>query len=235
VRVDLLSNRAVARDVQVKLSIPGLYQGAIDGLFGPLSQKALLEWRIARYTPTHITDAELQELSVIKYEFPENKAEFDEFYGVFEYTSLSSGLIEMDMAWARKNLMLEEFPFFGNMYVNIRVADSLTAIGTELNATIPLYEIRLLGSYNPRHKMHDASRSLSTHAYAAAVDLNWDTNAYGTVGDMPLKIVEAFKRNGWQWGGDWADLEFADGKWRCPAPSALKKSDPMHFQAGKDW
>lgn len=57
---------------------------------------------------------------------------------------------------------------------------------------------------------------LSTHAWAASIDLNPETNALGTVGDMKLEVVEIFEDIGFTWGGRW------------------RRSDPMHFQYGKD-
>ena len=58
---------------------------------------------------------------------------------------------------------------------------------------------------------------LSTHAYAAAIDFNPETNALGTDGEMHLAVVETFEELGFTWGGRWA------------------RKDPMHFQYGKEW
>lgn len=53
---------------------------------------------------------------------------------------------------------------------------------------------------------------LSTHAYALAIDINAETNALGTPGDLPIELVSCFIHAGFLWGGDFA------------------RSDPMHFQ-----
>jgi hypothetical protein len=55
---------------------------------------------------------------------------------------------------------------------------------------------------------------LSTHAWGIAIDLNPETNAQGTPGDMDQGIVGIFRSAGFYWGGDW------QGRTR----------DPMHFQ-----
>lgn len=55
---------------------------------------------------------------------------------------------------------------------------------------------------------------LSTHAWGIAFDLNVRTNQPGTKGDMPIEIVDLFRRYGFKWGGDWSG----------------KNRDPMHFQ-----
>ena len=55
---------------------------------------------------------------------------------------------------------------------------------------------------------------LSTHAWGIAIDMNPETNAQGTTGNMDTEIIGIFKDAGFAWGGDW------EGKVR----------DPMHFQ-----
>jgi hypothetical protein len=55
---------------------------------------------------------------------------------------------------------------------------------------------------------------LSTHAWGIAIDLNPETNAQGTAGDIDEELISIFRGAGFKWGGDW------EGKTR----------DPMHFQ-----
>lgn len=69
------------------------------------------------------------------------------------------------------------------------------------------------GCYNFRNKT--SGKGLSLHAWGLAMDLNANTNWYGTVGDQPAELVELCEREGWTWGGRW------------PTP------DPMHFQWAK--
>jgi hypothetical protein len=55
---------------------------------------------------------------------------------------------------------------------------------------------------------------LSTHSWGIAIDLNPETNAQGTAGNMDPEIVAIFRSAGFSWGGDWS--------------RAVR--DPMHFQ-----
>ncbi|PWT70877.1 MAG: hypothetical protein C5B46_09085 [Proteobacteria bacterium] len=68
------------------------------------------------------------------------------------------------------------------------------------------------GCYNFRAKR--TGIKLSTHSWGIAIDVNPNTNAQGTSGDMPPMIVDLFRARGFKWGGDWAG----------------KDKDPMHFQ-----
>jgi len=55
---------------------------------------------------------------------------------------------------------------------------------------------------------------LSAHSWGIAIDLNPESNAQGTIGDMDSSVIKIFREAGFEWGGDW------QGKTR----------DPMHFQ-----
>jgi hypothetical protein len=78
------------------------------------------------------------------------------------------------------------------------------------NRKLPIYSFG--GCYTFRQKRSGAG--LSAHAWGIAIDLNPETNRYGTSGDMAPQIVEIFQKYGFLWGGAWS------GKTR----------DPMHFQ-----
>lgn len=71
------------------------------------------------------------------------------------------------------------------------------------------------GAYNPRY-VRGSTTKPSNHAYGAAIDINSVHNAQGSGrGNMPQYVIDAFKREGWRWGGDYKH----------------SKTDPMHFEA----
>lgn len=69
------------------------------------------------------------------------------------------------------------------------------------------------GAYNPR-KVRGSATKWSNHAYGAAIDLNAAENGLGSGrGTMPQPVIDAFKRQGARWGGDYRG-----------------RTDPMHFE-----
>lgn len=68
------------------------------------------------------------------------------------------------------------------------------------------------GAYNFRLKR--GGTTLSMHSYGCAIDLDPQHNQFGARhGAMPPGVVNAFRAEGWTWGGSWL------------------KPDFMHFQA----
>lgn len=69
------------------------------------------------------------------------------------------------------------------------------------------------GTYNPR-KVRGSATKWSNHAYGAAIDLDAKDNGFGAgKGDLPQFVIDAFKRQGARWGGDYRG-----------------RTDPMHFE-----
>lgn len=69
------------------------------------------------------------------------------------------------------------------------------------------------GAYNPR-KVRGSATKWSNHAYGAAIDLNAAENGFGKgKGNIPQPVIDAFKRQGARWGGDYRG-----------------RTDPMHFE-----
>lgn len=69
------------------------------------------------------------------------------------------------------------------------------------------------GAYNPR-KVRGSATKWSNHAYGAAIDLNAEENGFGKGhGSIPQPVIDAFKRQGARWGGDYRG-----------------RTDPMHFE-----
>jgi len=137
-----------------------------------------------------------------------------------------------DPKWEAANLIAipPAYPLFyaGKPVRSIRVhrlvADSLSRILSRIGKEISPADIKRCGLdqfggvHNFRQKR--AGVSLSTHAFACAIDLAPALNpfkvAYGSRPNMmPMQVVKIFEAEGWVWGGLWSN------------------GDAMHFQAAK--
>lgn len=103
---------------------------------------------------------------------------------------------------------LVEIDFQGK---RVKVHGKMQAIFEKVNAEITAantgYAFRLVGTYAWREKNCPSGCSgLSTHSFGTTIDINWDTNPYTTANthDIPPAVVEIFKNNGFEWGGDWS-------------------------------
>jgi D-alanyl-D-alanine carboxypeptidase len=88
------------------------------------------------------------------------------------------------------------------------------------------------GTYNHR-KVRGSDTKWSNHAYGAAIDLNADSNGLGAGhGTMPRIVIDAFKRQGALWGGDYKGrtdpmhFEFCSREGTPPPPAPLPKPVP---------
>ena len=68
------------------------------------------------------------------------------------------------------------------------------------------------GCFVPRHMGWNPDRSLSRHAWGIAVDVNARLFPYGSQDKQDPRLIAAFARQGFAWGGDW------------------RTRDPMHFE-----
>jgi hypothetical protein len=68
------------------------------------------------------------------------------------------------------------------------------------------------GCFEARHKSWDPKRTLSRHTWGIAVDANARLFPYGSRSRQDERLIAAFARQGFTWGGDW------------------REPDPMHFE-----
>jgi hypothetical protein len=86
------------------------------------------------------------------------------------------------------------------------VQGAFEKVNAEITAANTGYVFRIVGTYAWREKNCPGGCSgLSTHSFGITMDINPDTNPYTTANthDIPPAVADAFKRNGFGWGGDW--------------------------------
>ncbi len=131
----------------------------------------------------------------------------------------------IDPRWESTNMVSVGLPFpmrlaWGNpapLATKIRCHKLLAPIMVQVFQAVDRAGLRSAvrtygGCYNYRPKRMGSRPS--THSWGIALDLNPNTNAMGTAGDMDPRLVQILREHGFKWGGDW--------------PGSNK--DPMHFQ-----
>ena len=93
------------------------------------------------------------------------------------------------------------------------LAEKFTEVFAEISAAQLQNAITTFGGCSRSAPQRTGSK-LSAHAWGIATDLNPESNAQGTSGNMDQHIVVIFRDAGFMWGGEW------QGRAR----------DPMHFQ-----
>jgi len=106
--------------------------------------------------------------------------------------------------------------------VNRAVASSLLRVLTEIldkcdhiQANVANIGANQFGGCYADRMIRGSSKNISNHAFGAAIDIDPDRNPLGAkTGKMSPIVINAFKREGWLWGGDYKG-----------------RKDWMHFEA----
>jgi len=216
------------RRLQQRLRDLGFYVGNLDGDYGPRTFNAVLEFQrryLADGIVDELTDAALSKAVVAwnksgdgRDVVPHGLAQINEAYGIFtcepdpEPHWGKDGWVIVDDEWKSQWLIDVNLPVVGTHLINRGIYSSLKAVLQVIADRGLDGEVKQFGCFAPRHMMHNRDNPLSVHSWAAAVDINWDTNGVGMEGDLDPGIVQAFEMYGWVWGGRW------------------RTKDPMHFQ-----
>jgi hypothetical protein len=129
------------------------------------------------------------------------KARFGEFAARLPY---GADWIDIDPRWVRRTIVTRSVPILGTVTCHRRlIAPLRRALGVLQRRGLS----RLVdpgdyaGCYAPR-RIPD-SGSLSLHAWGLAVDINASENHQGSEPRQDPRVVRAFERAGFTWGGRW--------------------------------
>lgn len=127
------------------------------------------------------------------------------------------GTVAIDRQWVRRMIVTRNVPVLGSVTCNRGVLADLMAVTSELARrglahlvdTVDFH--RNGGCFNPR-TVRGGNGELSRHAWGIAVDINVAANALGGNGHQDPRLVAAFARHHFTWGGHWL------------------RPDPQHFE-----
>lgn len=130
-----------------------------------------------------------------------------ELFGEFAARRLDGGFLELDPAWVRRSIVTETLPMLGKVRCHRGVLDqvrgALDAVAREgLAGSID--PSGFAGCWSARFINRDpSSGALSHHSWGVALDVNAPANPYGHPPAQDARMVAAFERWGFAWGGRW--------------------------------
>jgi len=144
-------------------------------------------------------------------------------YGNFTWSEGAKGAIDIDQAWAEKNIARLPTPIladagFPAIQCHIKARDAFSRVFAAIAAAGLAGKIlKCAGTFVPRHMGWDPARSLSSHSWGIAIDLNHLWNAYGAVPaalgakGSTRELIPYFAAEGFAWGGDFQPQAICDG------------------------
>jgi hypothetical protein len=209
--------------VQLALSVIGYDPGPLDGIFGRRTEYALQQFQLAVLVTgrpdiptTRALTAHLRKHLDAQHNMdpptPIGLTRIKRTFGDFSFKSYPTGFVEIEADWVDRNIERADLPIVGRLDVHVKMAPIFAHVLTEIESIGLADHIEQFAVWCGRHKNFDTGRSLSTHSWGIACDINWHDNPFGLIGRMNPRIVDIFERHGFQWGGRW------------------RRRDDMHFQ-----
>ncbi|MGZ5297673.1 MAG: M15 family metallopeptidase, partial [Actinomycetota bacterium] len=114
-----------------------------------------------------------------------------------------TGLLEIDPAWIQDHIVTVTIPVLGRVSCNRKFLPQLRGamkqvVTQGLESTIHSFD----GCFAARFVPTSPSASISLNAWGAAVDVNADTNRFGSPPVQDLALVALMQAWGLEWGGD---------------------------------
>ena len=133
-------------------------------------------------------------------------ARIKELFGEFAAVPAPGGFLRMDPGWEREQVVEARVPVLGTVRCHRAIVPLLRGAlgdlaGRGLGHLIDPGDYG--GCYSPRYINRDPAAGLSHHAWGIAIDLNVSANGLGSEPAMDRRVVEAFERWGFTWGGRW--------------------------------
>lgn len=131
-------------------------------------------------------------------------------FGSFNYVQNEDGTIAPDPGWVRRNIVRRRVPILGDVVCHRLLIPQLVGALTEIEkkgaaSSIDAADYQSQGGcYVPRLiRGEDPTRPVSMHAWGLAIDINVNENQAGLPSRQDPRVVEAFERWGFRWGGRW--------------------------------
>lgn len=150
-----------------------------------------------------------------------------ERFGEFAHGPVrSGGAFDQDRAWVEDNIVTARVPIIGAITCHREfiplVAGALGELEDEgLGHLVDPADHA--GCWAPRRIA--SGRTISKHAWGAAIDINASANAYGETPTLDPRVVETFERWGMRWGGDFLVPDGMHFEWSADPEDVVDASD----------
>jgi hypothetical protein len=129
-----------------------------------------------------------------------------ELFGEFAAAPLPGGYLRLDRTWVAENIRVATVPILGRVQCNRALIPQLRGALSELEAE-GLGHLLDPGDYGGCYSARFLNRipeaGISHHTWGLAIDINVSTNQFGRVPHQDPRVVAAFERWGFTWGGHW--------------------------------
>jgi hypothetical protein len=127
----------------------------------------------------------------------------------------SSGEIALAPSWVHRHIVTARVPILGHVTCNRALIPHVRAVMRDLerHGLARLVDPSQYGGCFNARAIRGSSSELSRHSWGAAIDINVGSNPLGSRGHQDPRLVAAFARHGFTWGGRW-----------------ITRRDPQHFE-----
>jgi hypothetical protein len=129
-----------------------------------------------------------------------------ELFGEFAAQPMSNGWFRMDPSWTRAHIVPARVPILGVVRCNRAVVAQVRGALAQLrDAGLGglIHPSEYGGCFAGRFANRNPAAGVSHHSWGVAIDLNVAENLRGRVPTMDPRVVAAFERWGFTWGGRW--------------------------------
>ena len=127
-------------------------------------------------------------------------------FGEFAARPLSTGSIEIQPGWVKRNIKTARVPILGKVVCHKALFPQLRAALREVVAAGLSYAVDpndYGGCYSPRFIDSNPGGRLSHHSWGIAIDMNVAENAFNSRPDQDERLVRIMESHGFTWGGRW--------------------------------
>ena len=134
-----------------------------------------------------------------------------QLFGEFAARPMPDAFFRMDPGWVARSIVTARVPILGEVRCNRAIVPQLRgALGDLRDAGLAglIHPSEYGGCFAGRYANRNPASGLSHHSWGVAIDINVAENLRGHVPTMDPRVVAAFERWGFTWGGRWI---FPDG------------------------